>query len=113
MFTLGEPVTFLRAGDRADPYSATMVADDWTLPTTALVTSCGVQPVDSDELTDARAGVVTRFRLYLAGLVDVDPAWRCQVRGHVCQVVGEPARWTHPATGWEAGTVVEVVVVDG
>ena len=115
LLDLGEPVAFLRAGTRLDPYSQATVADDWANPSTVLTASCAVEPVGSTEPADVtrRGEVVARLRLYLEGVVAVDPAWRADVRGRMWQVVGEPAQWVHPATGWQAGTVVDLEAVDG
>lgn len=114
MFTQGEPVVFQRAGERLDPYSQTTRRDDWANPETTLTASAGVEPVSSTEPAAVdRSAVITRLRLYLDGVLDIDPAWRCIVRGLTCRVTGRPAQWRHPMTGWSAGTVVEVDAVDG
>lgn len=114
MLAHAEPVTFLRAGERTDPYSGEVVADDWSAPVVALEDVAGVEPIASDEpLQDGRQSVITGYRLYLDHEAPVDPSWRVEVRGDVLAVQGRPARWRSPFTGWEAGTVVEARWVDG
>lgn len=113
MLPAAEPVVFLAPGTRTDPYSGAP-AEDWTSPLVALRACAGVEPTGSTEpLAVGRQSVVTGFRLYLDGIVEVDPSWRCDVRGVRAAVKGSPAQWAHPMTGWLAGTVVEVEVVDG
>lgn len=114
MLTQGEPVVFQRAAQRFDSYSETTVRDDWSSPETVLTASAGVEPVSSTEAAAVdRGAATTRFRLYLDGALDIDRSWRCTVRGLICKVIGRPALWRHPMTGWIAGTVVEVEAVDG
>lgn len=114
MFAYGEPVEFLEAGERSDPYSSETVKDDWGNPVTVLATAGGVEPIASSEpVQDGRQSVIVGFRLYLPGIVDINPAWRARVRGEVLQVDGLPAQWQSPFTGWEAGTVVQVGRTDG
>lgn len=114
MLSHGEPVTFYRPGQRSDPYSQATVRDDWTAPEKMLTEVCGVEPTGSTE-PDAvdRDSVTIRFRLYLGRTVAIDPTWRAKVRGEMLEVIGHPAQWLHPMTGWDAGTVVEVGVTHG
>ena len=114
MLAHAEPVTFLRAGERTDPYSGEVVADDWSAPVVVLEDVAGVEPIASDEpVQDGRQAVIVGLRLYFDHPVWVEAEWRVQARGDVLHVQGRPARWRSPFTGWEAGTVVEARWVDG
>lgn len=107
-FPHGEPVDFLEAGTRADPYSGESVQDDWGNPVTVLSGSAAVEPIASDEpVQDGRQAVIVGYRLYFTEALSVDSSWRASVRGEVFNVDGKPAVWRNP---WGAltGTVVQV-----
>lgn len=113
MFSFGEPVEFLRATPKYDPYSRAMTGESWDAPEVALTVTAGVEPkVDSDATTATHGNSVVRrgfeYRLYLQGRHEIDPLWRVRVRGRVLAISSTPQEWHHPMTGWEPGTVVEV-----
>lgn len=112
MIAGGESVTFQQAG--AKVLAGGQTFDDWDNPTDVLTVLCAVGPVESSEgVAPGRLTSSDRLRLYMAGTVTIDPAWRCTVRGAVYQVLARPAQWVHPATGWVAGTTVDVLAVEG
>src|SRR5690606_38510019 len=53
------------------------------------------------------------FVLYRRDPVDVQAGDRVVVRGVTAEVVGHPALWRSPFTGWEAGFVVRANRVEG
>lgn len=114
-FTAGESVTRLRAATSLDPYSAEQ-RPDWTLtPSSSVgIDGWGVDDSRSSEpLEDGRESVATDFVLYRDTPADVLAGDRVIVRGLVCEVVGRPATWVHPMTGWDAGFVVRANIVEG
>jgi hypothetical protein len=113
MLEHGERVDFYRPGVTTDPYSG-QPGPDWDTATVALSVVAAVEPMAGSEpaLVD-RGPLRVAFRLYTAGLVAVQPSWRALVRGDMLEVIGEPAQWVHPMTGWPAGTVIEVGVTRG
>lgn len=113
MFPHGELVEVLTAGQVVDPYSGEPVVS-WDAPTTVQVPGCGVEPRPSSEPTaDARNSVVSGFTLYLPPDVAVTAGSRVRVRGLVHEVLGEPAAWRSPYSGWAAGVVVQTRRVEG
>ncbi len=114
MYVHGESVTRLRAQKSQDPYSGEWVAD-WSLPTSDEVThGWGVDDSRSAEPSEvARDAVVTDVVLYRDEPADITEGDRVVVRGLTCEVVGRPATWRHPFTGWAAGFVVRANVVEG
>jgi hypothetical protein len=114
MMAFGELVRFYAPGNRTDPYSGETVADDWNNPQQTLMALCGVEPVGSDEPPDtARQAVITGFRLYVDSMDSISPDWRASVRGTMMQIKGFPAQWVNPFTGWVAGQVMAVEVING
>jgi len=113
MFPHGETVTVLTAGAVTDPYSGEESAD-WSTPTEVDVPQVGVEPRPSDEpAQDARNAVTSGFTLYLPASAPVTAASRVRVRGGVYDVIGEPAAWLSPFTGWTPGIVVQVGRTNG
>lgn len=113
MFPRGETVEVLTAGEVVDPYSGEPVVS-WDDPTTVQVAGCGVEPRPSTEpVQDARNAVVSGFTLYLPADVAVSAGSRVRVRGLVHEVLGEPAVWRSPITGWAPGVVVQTQRVEG
>ncbi|WP_235738994.1 hypothetical protein [Nocardioides alcanivorans] len=115
MFAYGETVTRLRAAEMLDPYSGTY-RPDWNVPPASQVDIEGWGVDDSksaEPLEVGREAVVTDFVLYRQEPADVLPGDRVIVRGFTCEVVGRPATWRHPMTGWQAGFVVRANVVEG
>jgi hypothetical protein len=114
MFPFGETVTILTAGVEEDPYSGELVSSwEWAGAET-VVTGVGVEPRPSGEPTqEARNSVVSGFTLYLPAGTEVAPDNRVTVRGDTYEVLGEPAEWVNPFTGWAPGVVVQVQRVEG
>lgn len=114
-FLYGETVTRLRAAETHDPRSDTYRAD-WKVPPASTVDMPGWGVDDSrssEPLEVDRNEVVTDFVLYRDEPADVRPGDRVVVRGFTCEVVGRPARWRNPMTGWNAGFVVRANIVEG
>lgn len=108
MFPFGEPVDVLTAGTTIDPYSGEQVAD-WDNATEATVSGIAVEPRPSSEpVQDARNAVTSGYTLYGFPRGSVTAANRVRVRGEVYDVLGDPADWRSPFTGWEPGLVVQV-----
>ena len=103
----------LTAGQIVDPYSGEPVVS-WDTPTVVPVRGCGVEPRPSTEpVQDARNSVVSGFTLYLPPDVAITAGSRVRVRGLVHEVLGEPAAWRSPFTGWAPGVVVQTRRVEG
>jgi len=103
-FPHGETVTIVTAAIDADPYSG----DDATTGSEVEVAGVGVEPRPSGEPTqDARNAVVSGFTLYMPITTLIGPENRVRVRGEVYDVLGQPAVWRSPFTGWEPGVVVQ------
>lgn len=110
----GETITRLRGTAAEDPYSGEDDDIDWDDPDELELDGWGVDDSKSGEpLEDARQAVVTDFVLYRDESADVLPGDRVVVRGVTCNVVGRPATWRNPYTGWEAGFVVRANIVEG
>lgn len=114
MFPHGETVTVLAGTPVVDPYSGEETGTDWDAPTSVDVTGVAVEPRPSGEpVQDARNAVTSGFTLYFPAGSVVTAANRVRVRGHVYSVIGEPADWRSPYTGWAPGIVVQVGRVEG
>lgn len=115
-FLYGETVTRLRAAEMSDPYSS-IPKPDWNVPPASQVDidDWGVDDSKSAEPLEAGRAemVVTDFVLYRDEPADVLPGDRLIIRGLTCDVVGRPATWRHPMTGWDAGFVVRANLVEG
>ena len=114
----GETVTRLRASSTPDPYSGDDV-QDWSAPAELAIPGVAVEPIVSRTESAVRPAEQRRlveidFRIYVPDpAADVTAADRVRVRGHVCRVVGEPAAWRSPFTGWAPGLVVELTTTEG
>jgi hypothetical protein len=111
-WTHGETVTRLRPGTTSDPYSGGTV-EDWSTPAELAIENVAVEPatVSSTQtrnaVTEARQAISDGFVLYLPpGAPELAARDHVRVRGTVQRVVGTPAAWRNPFTGWEPGTVV-------
>jgi hypothetical protein len=105
MFPYGETVTVVTPATDPDDYSL----DPGNPESEVDIPGCGVEPRPSDEPTqDARNAVTSGFTLYLPPGTEITPQQRVQVRGGTYAVLGEPAVWRSPFTGWEPGVVVQV-----
>jgi hypothetical protein len=112
-FSYGETVQVLTAGTTTDPYSGEP-AEDWDTATSADVTGVAVEPRPSGEpLQDARNQVTSGFTLYMPQGAAITSKNRVSVRGATYDVLGEPADWRSPFTGWEPGIVVQVERSEG
>ena len=113
MFPYGETVKVQTAGTVVDPYSGEE-SPDWATSTEVVVDGVAVEPRPSGEpLQDARNQVVSGFTLYFPPSSVLTAANRVVVRGGTYNVLGEPAVWRSPFTGWEPGTVVQVERSEG
>ncbi len=113
-FANGETVTRQRATTTTDPYSGEETALDWSAPDEVELDGWGVDDSKSAEpLADARQAVVTDFVLFRQEPADILPSDRLVIRGFTCEVVGRPASWRNPFSGWEAGFVVQANIVEG
>jgi hypothetical protein len=71
-----------------------------------------VAPRKSEGLDrDGRTGVIVGLTLYAPYGTDLVYTDRVEVDGVVYEIDGEPGRWLHPHTGWQAG--VEAALVRG
>lgn len=114
MFAHGETVTVLTAGLDQDPYSEDYAASWEWAPTELEVQGVGVEPRPSQEpAQEARNAVTSGFTLYFPAGTEITPQNRVVVRGGTYEVLGEPAVWRSPFTGWAPGVVVQVERVDG
>jgi len=113
MFTFGESVDILGPGATQDDYGNDV--EDWsTLVEVATVAGVGVEPRPSGEsFTEDRNAVTNGYTLYFPAGSTVLPTQRVRVRGSVWSVLGAPAVWRNPFTGWEPGSVVQVGRTDG
>jgi hypothetical protein len=114
-FPYGETVTVLTADTTLDPYSNENVPD-WTKPpaTSTPVSGVAVEPRPSGEpLQDARNQVTSGFTLYFPAGTAITAQNRVTVRGTTYGVLGEPAVWKSPFTGWAPGVVVQVERTEG
>ena len=53
------------------------------------------------------------FTLYLPTGTEIGPQNRVVVRGKTYDVLGEPAEWVNPFTGWAPGVVVQTELTEG
>lgn len=113
MFAFGETVEVVTAGAIADLYSGD-TAVDWDAATSVTVEGVGVEPRPSGEpAQDARNAVTSGFTLYFPAGAAVTSADRVTVRGETYDVLGEPAVWRNPFTGWAPGVVVQCERTEG
>jgi hypothetical protein len=113
-FAFGEHITVLRAPYALDEYSGEVTGLDWALATRKTISGCGIAPVSSGEpLRDSRTQVDSAVDVYVPYGADIKALDRLVIRGTTWAVDGEPATWRHPMTGWQPGTVVHAVKVDG
>lgn len=113
-FPHGETVQVLTAGTTTDPYSGEETPSWEETPTSVDVSGVAVEPRPSGEpLQDARNQVTSGFTLYMPPGTAITPQNRVSVRGVTYDVLGEPADWRSPFTGWAPGIVVQVERSEG
>jgi hypothetical protein len=99
-----------RATTSTDRYGDTATA------TTASTVIAGafVAPGPSTELTEAgRDGVTVDATIYCPAGTDLTHLDDVDIDGVRFRVVGHPAEWVHPWSGWEPGVVAELARVQG
>lgn len=106
----GVDVTVLRASTTIDRYGNTVPAG-WV--EVGVLEGCGVAPRESVEDNTNRTAVVVGLTVFAAPGVDVRADDRCQIGAVVYEVDGKPAVWSHPMTGWQPGTVIQLRDVEG
>jgi hypothetical protein len=120
-FPYGETVYRLRRELIANSYSSEDDLGAWSDAVEQPIEDCAIVPggavTGSRNPEPTREGraetVVTDYAVYTPPGADVTPYDRLRVRGRVCEVVGRPADWRNPLTGWAPGLVVSVNVVEG
>lgn len=112
MLPHGDEVIVLRAFTEADRYGNDTPAG-WQQ--VACYLGVAFDPGGSVEVTvDGRQGVVTTPRLLgLPTDANVTAADRVKVRGVTYEIVGDPAQWRNPFTGWSPGVAVNLKRVEG
>lgn len=112
MFAFGETVVFEAVNSSTrDSHGNSVLTYAPGVP----IEGWGFSPGGSVETYEpGRNKVVTSPQLFRPA-VDFIPGARdkCTVRGTEYEVDGDPQKWIHPMTGWEAGVVVTLKVVDG
>jgi len=112
-FAYGETVVILGPGATQDDYGNDV--EDWTVPVEIdTVAGVGVEPRPTGEsFTEDRNAVTNGYTLYFPDGSTVLPTQRIRVRGSDWPVLGAPAVWRNPFTGWQPGVVVQVGRTDG
>ena len=110
-FPFGFTLHVKRSGG-TDPFGARIPGSEHDVP------DCAAAPAGSVEIVNGQATVIDHDTVY--GPFDADvlandtvtiPAGQPIAPG-TYQVDGNPARWRHPKTGWEAGSVIRLVKPD-
>lgn len=119
-YPYGVEVTVLTPAATTDPYSGEASAEDWTNAASRTVCGVAVGPRVSQEPTeDGRRRVTTGVALYLQG---TDEAIAARERVVITDppgyagtwlVDGDPEVYSHPMSGWQAGTVIPIKRVSG
>lgn len=113
-FPHGETVTRQRGTATGDPYSGENTLISWVAPDELEIAGCAFNPgVSTEPLQDRRNAVLTRPQVYAPPDADVLSGDRLVVRGDTYEVVGRPADWRSPFTGWAPGLVIELELVEG
>ena len=114
MFAHGETVTRLRATTVTDPYSGEATGLDWSSPNSLAILGCAFNPGGSTEpVQDSRNAVITKPEVYAPVDADVLAGDRLVVRGDTYEVDGRPSDWRNAFTGWAAGLVIKLDLVEG
>lgn len=113
-FPYGETVTRLRRPTITDSYSDEDEVGDWDDAYELDIDGCAFNPGTSSEpLEVARTAVITRPEVYAPAGADVLAGDRLVVRDVTYDVVGNPADYRSPFTGWQPGLVISLEAVDG
>lgn len=112
-FGAGVTVTRLRAGRVDDGYDGTR--PDWTTASSKQIEGCGLAPRVGDEFAQrGREGAEVLWTLYAPHGADITYHDRIRTPDDgVFNVEGDPGEWSHPMTGWDAGTAVALSRVEG
>ena len=107
---IGETVVIVTPAKDADAYSGDPATDE----SEVAVDGVAVEPRPSSEpQQDARNAVTSGFTLYLPAGTVIGPENAVRVRGGTFSVLGEPAVWRSPFTGWEPGVIVQCERTEG
>lgn len=110
MFTFGERLHVYRATTTVDRYGNT-IPSTWQL--VAMVDG-GFAPTSTrEDTTQGREAVISDASVYVACGADARAGDRIEVRGSTYEVVGDPAEWVNPFTGWAAGAEIRLRRVAG
>lgn len=113
-FPFGETV-YVRAylGDVTEDAHGNTV-ESWAAEPGVAVEGCAFSPGESAEPVEAnRRAVVTTPQLFCPPDTVITSKDIVTVRDLTFQVVGDPADWTNPFTGWRPGVVVNLRRVSG
>lgn len=110
MFAHGTTVTIQRASTTTDRYGNTIPGPYVDVED---IDGCAVAPRESSEDNTNRTALVVGVTVFAPYGADVRKADRCVIDGRTYQVEGEPAAWSHPMTGWQPGTVIQLRIVEG
>ena len=110
MFTFGERLHVYRATTTVDRYGNT-IPSTWQLVATI---DGGFAPTSTrEDTTQGREAVISDASVYVACGADARAGDRIEVRGSTYEVVGDPAEWVNPFTGWAAGAEIRLRRVAG
>ncbi|MGL5828192.1 MAG: hypothetical protein ACRC0L_01325 [Angustibacter sp.] len=109
----GETVIRLRSAAELDPYSgepaSTGAVVETPIPGAAVAPGPVAEPLTVGQEARHQADVT----LYFPEPVDLAASDRVRVRGADHEVIGAPALWSSPLSGWRPGLVVELRRVAG
>lgn len=111
-FPHGETAYVLAHLDGAEDSHGNPV-DSWAAEPGVAIKGCGFAPGGSTESGDNRTVIATNPQLFCPPGASITAKDRVKVRGLVFEVVGDPADWKHPMTGWDPGVVVNLERVAG
>lgn len=104
--SFGETVTRIRRQKVGEDRNNAPIWDD----VESAIPGAGPAPSSTDEpvVVDGRPSVADLSLYFYESFPDIVRDDRIRVRGQVYQVLGDPAEWVNPFTGWRAGTVVNL-----
>lgn len=121
LFPFGETVYLLAyLGDSAEDDHGNPL-DSWVDAPGVAIPDCAYAPGfgksgrggTSEPVEDNRNVVFTTPQLFCPPGTHITTKDRVVVRGLVFEVLGDPADWRHPMTGWGPGVVVDLERVTG